>query len=156
MTDTSHTAGGRQPTNRIAANTYNPTVGATTQHPLVFPIGTPVVQSIAHEGTVIPGRANDASTSFVTGLAAGAAVAGSSAIVQMAGPITLTTAEWDAITGDSGGIVRGVPYYLSAGSNEGRLTRTPPSDDGEFVVQVGIGMSANDLLIQICCPQPAG
>lgn len=148
MTETITVHGGRQPTNRVAADTYNPIVGSTADHPIDFPIGTPVAQSTTASATVIPARADDASTASVTGFAAGRAVVGSRVIVQMTGPLHLTTDQWDAITGEVGGLTEGATYFLDAAS-EGGMTTTAPSADGEIRTPLGIALSAEDFLVQI-------
>jgi len=155
MTDTTHRTGsaGLPPSNLLAGNTYNPTIGGTTHHPTAFPPGTPVVQSLVVDRTVIPGKADDSATTSVVGLAAITGVVGSQGLVQFEGVLTLTTAQWDVITSGSGGLTRGVPYYLSSGFREGQLTTTPPSAGGTFVVQVGVALSPTDMLIQICAPE---
>ncbi len=154
MSDTTHRvgSGGLPPSNILAGNTYNPLVGATAGHPDGFPPGTPVVQSLAADGTVIPGRANAAATSSVTGLVILPAVVGDHALTQFHGVLHLTTAQWDAVTGDSGGLTPNAQYFLSA-SPEGRLTKIAPSAGGTFAIQVGVGLSPNDLMIQICAPE---
>lgn len=154
MTDTNINAGGRPPTNQLAANTYNPIAGATTSHPKHFPIGTPVAQSTLVAGTAIPAQADDIDTALVTGLAVVPGVAGEPVLTQLSGPVTLTTAQWDAITGQVGGLTPGVPYFLDA-ATEGKLTTTAPGGGGDFVTPVGIGLTARDFLIQICRAQPA-
>src|SRR5262249_58499144 len=74
MADTTQRTGsaGLPPGNVQAANTYNPTAGASAAHPdrTSFPPGTPVVQSLSADRTVTPGRAIVASTASTTGLAA--------------------------------------------------------------------------------------
>lgn len=154
MTDTQKRTGGGglPPSNIQAANTYNPLVGATTQHPAGFPPGTPLVQSTTADKTVVPGRANAEATSSLVGLAGGPGVAGSNVFSQFAGVLTLTTEEWDAITGQSGGLTRNAPYYLGSGFNEGQLTTTAPSTSGTFVARAGVALSSTDLLIQLCAP----
>jgi hypothetical protein len=144
-------SGGLPPSNVLAANTYNPKIGTTTAHPAGFPPGTPVVQSLLVDGTVIPGRANDVDTSSLTGLAIMPGVAGDHGLTQFSGVLNLSEAQWDVVTGGSGGLTRGIRYYLSA-TTEGRITATPPSDSGTFVAQVGVALSSEDLQIQVCAP----
>lgn len=153
MSDSSTRAGGRQPTNRLAANTYNPIAGPSANHLTSIPPGTPVFPSRANAGEVVAARGNVEATSHVVGLAAETGVVGNPVLIQTEGTITLTTAQWDVITRDVGGLVPGVPYFLSTGFREGVLTRTEPVTVGQFDVQVGIGLSPTDFLIQICCAQ---
>lgn len=155
MTNTIIRSGGRPPTNQFAANTYNPIAGGTAGHPTEYPIGTPVVPSQVDDGTVIPGRANAETTSLAVGMTAGRAVVGGDVLVQLDGPLHLTTAQWDAVTGGSGGLVAGTPYYLSA-DVEGLITDVIPINVGEFVVPVGVALSSTDLLIKTGSPAAAG
>ncbi len=141
MTDTATRAGGRAPGD---GTTYNPLCGED------FPPGTPVCQSRESDGdgTVIKAQADSPDTAFLTGLAAGVGVTGNRCNVQWGNVLTLTTAEWDAITGGSGGLVRGIPYFLSS-TTAGRLTSTGPSVFGTFLSPAGVALSPTDMLIQI-------
>lgn len=153
MTDTSSRAGGQLPTNTIAGNQYNPLAGPTDHHPEHFPPGTPLAQSRSTSGTVIPARANSVDTASVVGLAAIPGVVGESVATQFHGVLTLTTAEWDEVTTQTGGLTTGAVYYLSTGFHEGELTTTKPSTLDDFVTQVGVALSPTDLLIQISATQ---
>lgn len=143
------------PTNVPAGTIYNPFAGPTTNRPLGFPVGTPVAprnvdQSAPH--TVYPSNATDGTVAHVIGLASTPGVVGKRTNVQSQGVLNLTTEQWDAITGDTGGLVRGNPYYLTPGPGDGHLTQTAPTTPEDFVVRVGIALSPTDLLILICCP----
>jgi hypothetical protein len=149
MADTTPIAGGRPPSNPTS---YNPVAGAS------FPPGTPVRQDLVHDDTVLPAVANSIETTIVTGLAAGAGVGPwgqrtNRVLVQYIGPLTLTVDQWDEITGDEGGLVRGVPYFLSA-TVPGKLTRTAPYSSGgdNFDAPVGVGLSPTTLLILLSFP----
>lgn len=156
MADTTQRTGsaGLPPGNVQAANTYNPTAGASAAHPdrISFPPGTPVVQSLSADRTVTPGRANAAGTSSMTGLAAIPGVVGQPVLVQFAGVLTLTEDQWDAVTGETGGLTIGVTYYLSTGFQEGRLTQSVTSTPGDFVAPAGVALSPTDFLIQLSTP----
>lgn len=68
--------------------------------------------------------------------------------VQFSGPLTLTTAQWDAITGGSGGLTTSDAYYLAVGGTaDGRLTVTRPSGSGDAIVQVGVALNRTTLLL---------
>jgi hypothetical protein len=141
MTDISTVAGGRPPGN---GTTYNPIVATA------FVVGCPVAPSLTLPGEVVPGAANSANTTYLSGIAAGSGVLGSAVLVKFAGPLTLTTQQWDAITTQTGGLTLGVPYYLSA--TTGRLTTTAPSAGGTFIAPVGVAVSHTTLMIQISHP----
>lgn len=67
--------------------------------------------------------------------------------VQASGPLTLTTAQWDAITGESGGLVLGTTYSLAPFPDFAKITRSAVAVPGVFVSQVGVGMSSTTLLV---------
>lgn len=66
-------------------------------------------------------------------------------VVDPYGELALTTAQWDAVTGQSGGLTPSAIYYL--GLAPGTLTTTPPSSSGQLVCQVGRAMSATSLFV---------
>jgi hypothetical protein len=62
--------------------------------------------------------------------------------VQLDGVITLgSTADWDAITGGSGGLTPGAIYYVST-ATAGLLQSTVPSGAGNYICPVLLGLSA--------------
>ena len=152
MADTSPVAGGRQPG---TPTTYNPIAGAS------FPPGTPVRQDLVHDDTVLPGQANSIESTIVTGLAVNAGVApwgprSNRVLVQYIGPLTLTIDQWEEVTDDEGGLVRGVPYFLSA-TVPGQLTRAQDdSNVNSFVAPVGVALSATTLFILLGFPSLNG
>jgi len=122
--------------------------------------------------TVVPGAAlqshigvgGEALTDRTVGLASHAAqVAGvaldanadphhvSPVKVQFAGIVTLTTAQWDAIAGTSGGLQRGSVYYVDQ-STAGALTSTTPTG-GQTSTQVGLALNSTDLLLTLAPPK---
>lgn len=66
--------------------------------------------------------------------------------VQKSGLFTLTESEWDAITGEGGGLTPGRPYYQSD-ATLGAITQDPPGASGSFVSQVGIAVSTTVLAL---------
>jgi hypothetical protein len=108
--------------------------------------GTPLYQK--SNGNVDFGRANAQGTVQIVGLAKATITASGSGIVQTDGVLTLTTGEWDAVTGGSGGLTPGSVYYLSA-ATAGLMTATAPSSSGHFVVALGLALNATDLDISI-------
>lgn len=115
--------------------------------------GTPVVLLFDEDvGDVIAvaARANDSETTFVVGVAGRPPYQNSPAEAPLVtgGRLVLTTAEWDARTGDSGGLVAGSPYYLSS-SVAGKLTRIAPTEPGTFKLKVGVAGDSVGLVVQI-------
>lgn len=110
-------------------------------------IGSPVYISAAN--AFQPARANASATSDVIGLVREASVAAASnGAVQSDGIFTATAAQWDAVTGQTGGLTVGSVYYLSP-ATAGRLTITPPSAAGEYVARIGRAISSTALEISI-------
>jgi hypothetical protein len=94
-------------------------------------------------------RNTGAALSFVLGLVEARSEPTMPATVLTSGPLTLTTSQWDAITGGSGGLVPAARYYL--GSSLGSLTTTPPTASGQYLVVVGSAISATIFLLK---PEP--
>lgn len=69
---------------------------------------------------------------------------GFAATVISGGPLELTTAEWDAVTGQIGGLTPGAPYFLSP-TTLGAITTIPPSAAGLFSAKVGKAITTTTL-----------
>lgn len=111
------------------------------------PFGTPVYISAAN--TFQPARANAAATHGPIGLVRDASIAAAaSGSIQTDGVATGTTAQWDAVTGQTGGLTSGSVYFLSS-ATAGRLTTTAPTATGEYVQRVGRAISSTSLEISI-------
>jgi len=78
--------------------------------------------------------ANADATAKPIGLATAAISSAASGSIQTSGVITLTTGQWDALCGTTGGLTFGTVYYLSA--TAGLLTATAPTTSGHYVVAV--------------------
>lgn len=113
-------------------------------------IGMPVYVSAADE--VKKALADALGTSEILGLVADITVAASDpARILTDGRLTATTAQWDAVTGQTGGLTPGSVYYLDS-STAGNLTTTAPTAEGETVVRVGRALSTTVLEISIDRP----
>jgi hypothetical protein len=137
MADTTTVGGGHPPG---TPNTYSPIAAVN------FQPGTPVAASITVPGEVERAGTSGGDFSCPTGIAVTTGVVGHHVLVQYAGPISLTTADWDAITGQSGGLTPGIFYYLS--TEFGAMTDTPPVGFGSIVAPVGIALSSTDFLVR--------
>jgi|SRR5579863_161681 len=98
--------------------------------------------------TVDQAQANAAGTSIVLGLATTAITSATAGIIQTSGVLALTTAQWDAVFGTTGGLTFGTTYYLSA-DTAGLGTSTAPSTVGQYVVILGEAISTTELNIRI-------
>lgn len=73
--------------------------------------------------------------------------------VATAGVVTLTTAQWNAVTGDSGGLVLGDPYYAaSEAGGSPFLSNVAPAGVGKFTTLVGVALSSTELLVSPSAP----
>lgn len=68
--------------------------------------------------------------------------------VQSAAIVTLTTEDWDGVTGGSGGLVPGDAYYLHP-TTIGMITSTKPSGIGEVVAQLGVAITPTQLAVYL-------
>lgn len=113
-------------------------------------MGTPVYND-ANDG-VKKAKADASATCNVVGLVASASVAAAgSAPITTSGVLTATTGQWDAAFGTSGGLTKGTRYFLSA-ATVGLGTATAPSTAGQYVVHLGIALSATELLVDVRAP----
>lgn len=97
------------------------------------------------------GKAAATDRPHVIGLAAEAIAENASGAIQTNGKLSATTAEWDAITGGTDGLVATTTYYLSD-SDYGKLVDTPPTTAGNYVVRVGVAVNATDLQLMLSRP----
>lgn len=77
--------------------------------------------------------------------------AGSTLPVTIApiGPITFSTAIWDVITGQTGGLSADATYYLD--TTPGQLTTTPPGI-GNYLVEVGRALTSTSFSVAPTTP----
>jgi hypothetical protein len=138
MTDTATRISGPQPSN---PNSFTGTPSTGTA------VGTPLY---SNAGVLTPAKSDAAGSSRCIGLASSEGAAGEPGMhAQYAGPLTLTTAEWDArVTGQSGGLTPGAEYFVSAAA-AGKLVVAAPSGGGQYVAPVGVALSATTLVIQL-------
>lgn len=97
-------------------------------------------------GTFKKARANADATSKPIGILAATTNNAASGSVVTHGEITATTGQWDAVTGQSGGLTAGSRYYLSE-STAGNLSTTAPTTG--YYVEVGVALSTTKLKVNI-------
>lgn len=108
---------------------------------------TPVYQTaVANE--VAKAHASALATARVIALLAEAIADGASGAALSDGRLTGSTAEWDAITGQTGGLTPGSKYYVSP-TTAGMLTTTPPTVDGHVLAPVGTAKSATEFEVSM-------
>ena len=96
-------------------------------------------------------QANATGTKDVLGLAVTAIASAASGIVQCNGVVVLTTAQWDAVCGTTGGLAPNARYFLSP-TTAGLLTSTVPTTVGQYVAYVGRGLSTTEMLVEPAVP----
>lgn len=96
-------------------------------------------------GTVRLARADAAGTKNLTGVVAATSInAAASGNITTAGVHVATTGQWDAVTGQSGGLTPDAYYYLSA-ATAGSLTTSAPTIN--WSVRVGKALSTTSMRI---------
>jgi len=112
-------------------------------------IGTPVYFT----GTdAEPAQANAQGTIRVGGFVADVSIADTaSGLILVDGKLTATTGQWDAVTGETGGLTPGADYFLDA-ATAGMMTQTAPSANPNFVVRLGHALSATEFEIEVQQP----
>ena len=139
--------------NSVTVDTYGRvTAGTTTSTTVVtdtatngeasaIAIGRAVYVSAANQ--VRLANANSASTTNVVALVASTSINSSaSGNIAVAGMLEATTTQWDAVTGQSGGLTPGATYFLS-NTTAGAITTTAPTSG--HVVPVGIALGTTKL-----------
>jgi hypothetical protein len=106
--------------------------------------GTPVYNDAA--GTFKKANGAAALTAFVEGLANASTNAGASGNIATSGQLTLTTGQWDAITGQTGGLTPMAKYFLNTAVS-GLLTSTVPTTG--YLISIGRALSATTMSIRI-------
>lgn len=134
----------------ITTVTAGDVVSQTNDEVGAIVIGTPVYND-ANDG-VKKAKADASGTVNVIGLVRDASIGASSAgNIQLNGTLAATTGQWDAVFGTTGGLTKGVRYYLSA-ATAGLATVTAPSTVGQYVCELGIAISTTELIINIVNP----
>jgi hypothetical protein len=111
-------------------------------------ICTPVyLTAVANE--IAKAKADAMGTAVVAGLVLDASIlAAASGSVLSDGRLTATTAQWDTVTGQTGGLTPGARYFLSA-TTAGMLSTTPPVADGHVIAPLGVAKSTTEFEITI-------
>lgn len=97
--------------------------------------------------TVDLAKASAIGTSIPVGLSVAAYSAGAG-FYQPSGVFTASLAEWDALTGESGGLVPNSKYFLSTDTNgfidlQSNLSLTA----GQYAVRIGVAISTTELQV---------
>ena len=125
-------------------------VSMTNDNAGAISIGQPVY--VKSNGNVDLAQASTSSTVEVLGLVRDVSIAAAgTGEIQTDGVLTATTAQWDSVTGESGGLTTGNIYYLDP-STAGNLTAIAPTTNGQFVVRVGKALSTTEMEISISAP----
>lgn len=90
-------------------------------------------------------QADATGTADVRGLVSDATILNSAAGgIRLGGVMEATTAQWDAVTGDTGGLIGGAKYFLDE-FTPGAITRTAPTARGSIVSPIGEALNATDM-----------
>jgi hypothetical protein len=127
-------------------------INLTNDEATAVVIGSPVYAD-ANDGFK-KARANAGSTTTpVVGLVAKSPsiAAAASGPVTTDGLVTATTTEWDAVTGQTGGLTVGTTYYLDP-ATAGKMTITAPTTVGQYVMKLGKAISTTEFQVNIGDP----
>jgi len=92
-------------------------------------------------------NANSYSTAVAIGIVTNTTVASAAqGNIAVSGVVTATTTQWDAVTGQSGGLTTGARYYLS-NTTAGALTTTAPTTG--VLAPIGIAISTTKMVLSI-------
>lgn len=102
---------------------------------------------VSASDTVRLANANAVGTKDVVGLVSATSIASAAAGgIAADGFLAATTGQWDAVTGQSGGLTFGAKYFLS-NTTAGALTTTAPTSG--YIAPVGIAMSTTKMRVMI-------
>ncbi len=109
-----------------------------------------ICQAVYHDASGLKlSRSNALANRKVIGLVSSLSIASTaSGTVATSGIQTATTAQWDIVTGQTGGLTPNATYYLSP-TTSGSLTTTSPSTTGTWSQPVGIALNSTKMRIQI-------
>jgi hypothetical protein len=107
-------------------------------------LGTPVYSSSAVGFKKANGNA--VGTSDCLGLMFADTASGAQGIVATSGEVTGTTGQWDAVTGQTGGLTFNATYFLDI-ATAGKLTSTPPASG--FLCPVGKAVSPTKMVVRV-------
>lgn len=106
----------------------------------------------AGAGGFQPARANAIATARVIGLVGADQISpGASGTIVSFGILTATTAQWNTMTGQAGGLTPGAVYYLSD-IGPALLRTQPPLSTGDFLVRIGQALTATQMFVSIQPP----
>ena len=122
-------------------------VSATNSNAGALTIGMAVY--IDGNDSVDKAQADASGTKDVFGLCADVSIsAAATGDILTDGILTATTGQWDAVTGQSGGLTAGSRYYLDP-NTAGLLSTTAPTTVGDYVVPVGVALSTISMKLDI-------
>ena len=134
----------------VAAATYDARTATNGEASTALTAGMPVYTAAA--GSVKRAQANAAATAGVSGIWLDASTAAAGNGNYAAGGVAVcTTVQWDAVTGQTGGLTAGALYFLDP-ATAGKLTTTAPTTVGQLVTCVGRALSATDLEFDVQLP----
>lgn len=114
-------------------------ISIVSAHSGTMVAGSPVYPKASGAGLELADRDASAPAADCIGLLTADCLTSGIGKVQLVGDLTLTTAQWDAVTGGTGGLVVNTSYYLD--TTAGKITATRPSTTVSPVTLIGIARS---------------
>lgn len=134
---------------RVTAGTNSPSASPVTSTLTNNEAGAVTIGSVVYSdagGTFRKANGNAAGTSLPIGCLQADIQAAAAGTVVTSGEVTATTAQWDSLTGQSGGLTPGAVYFLDV-TTAGHLTSTFPATG--YGVAVGEAISTTKLVVRI-------
>ena len=126
------------------------TIELANNNPDALVIGNAVY--LKTTGEMAKAQANMANAIEFLGLVADVIIpVATSGNIQVDGFLETTTERWDAVTGDSGGLITGSIYFLDP-NTAGKITRTAPTTANQYIIRIGRAISATTIRIQTTIP----
>lgn len=113
--------------------------------------GAPCYVSAAN--SILRSKADASATAECDGLAMAQFAIGGTGRLRARGDMPLTTAQWDAVTGQTGGLTPGAVYYVDP-ATAAKLTATAPTTATQFDTRVGRAVSTT--LMRLGLQPPIG
>jgi len=141
-------------TNRLSPGPFAPSSNGAPNPAEQFTVtnnsGVPILAGSPVTALGVRGDASAGATAPVVGLAIATTAPTMPTPLQSVGAMVLTTAQWDAVTGQVGGLTPGALYTLA--TSPGEISTSPPTIPGQSVVAVGTARDADTLIVLLTLP----
>lgn len=115
--------------------------------PFTIPYLSPVIVGYgAGAGGMVLAQANSAALCLCVAIVTKDCLPGRTAVAQFAGILEGTAPHWESIAQSPSGLLAGRSYWLSS-TTAGKITDSPPTAQGEYLVEIGRALSPTRLFL---------